>query len=124
MELEDLFSSLSLNDGTDPLNHIEFQVLTEQLPTDIILEEYTDYYLLVAKQEEGTTLVATKISLNDNTASHSNIICANHDSLQAAQFIAKALNLNKPLWLFLCMKNYEDQLISELTNGLIWNLSR
>ncbi|KAF2896080.1 hypothetical protein ILUMI_10096 [Ignelater luminosus] len=124
MELEDLFSSLTINGGTDPLNHIEFQVLTEQHPTDITLEEYTDYYLLLAKQEEGTTLVATKVSMHDDTVIQSNIICANHDSLQAAQFIAKALNLNKPLWLFLCMRNYEDQLISELTNGLIWNLSR
>ncbi|KAF2893950.1 hypothetical protein ILUMI_12224 [Ignelater luminosus] len=110
MELEDLSSSLSINDGTDPLNRIEFQVLTEQHPTDITLEEYTDYYILVAKQEEGTTLVAAKISMHDNTVFQSNVICANQDSLQVAQFIAKTLNLDKPLWLFLCMKNYEDQL--------------
>lgn len=124
MKLEDLLSSLSVGKNTGPLIHKKFQILIEQYQTDVTFEEFTDYYLLVANQAEGTSsVVGTKIAIQDGIAIQSHFVCGNQNSLQAAHDTAVTLNLNKPLCLFLCMRNYEDNLVTEFKNEPISNLT-
>lgn len=98
-----------------------FQTTINDNPTEIVYNEYITYHLIVAKQAGGSVTACKVIPAEDSSVEPKfsvNEIGGNGEIKYEAERLAEILNIKKPLLLFFCLKDYEDETIMACIEAL------
>ncbi|KAF2889231.1 hypothetical protein ILUMI_16942 [Ignelater luminosus] len=130
MNLETLMqlSSLSETLTDEPVRERTFEALIKNTATQVIYNDYIDHYFITAKQTEGK-VVACKISLSQppptDISSESgfsiNIVQDEDGFRDAAKLMALTLGIDKPLFMYLCLSDFQIDTVTELIEALSRN---
>lgn len=129
MDLVSLMNSLAISEPVEEQsrNISLFGAEIDGHHTDIVFATFTDRYLIIATQYEKLgALLHVSIEQSENgievsspVYTVSNIFGSeNIEQIAAARYIAEKLNIQKPLKIFLCMKNYKAETAKALVETL------
>lgn len=130
MDLVNLMKSMSLNEN-EQIPDSNFHVFAASIlgvHTDFVYGEFVNKYMIIAAQygKIGGLLKVTvdqaEDGLNITEPVYSVNVVFGADSIEqqaAARYIAQALDIRKPLLLFLCLKNYETDAVRAVVDALL-----
>lgn len=133
MDVIKLMESMSLtgeeNNSSDYLSFYKsIGVKINDIPTDIIYADHENRLLIIVSQYQkfGALLSVNKEQIEHLGSSSEPVytvkpLFGNEDPQQqaAARFIAEKLNIQKPLNIFLCLNNYDPNLVKALVDILL-----
>lgn len=128
MDIVNLMKSLSVNENAQPADESNFLVFGADIGgihTDFVYGEFADKYMIVAAQHGkiGSFLKLTVDQVegaSEPVYSIKVLFGSDHIEQQAAaRYIVQALNIRKPLLLFLSLKLYEPANVKAVAETLI-----
>lgn len=128
MDIVDLMKSLSVNENAQPVDETNFLVFGADIGgirTEFVYGEFADKYMIVAAQygKIGSLLKLTVDQVDGASEPvYSVKVLFGADNIEqqaAARYILQALNIQKPVLLFLSLKLYEPANVKAITETLI-----
>lgn len=125
MDLVNLLQSMTLDETPcDQSNFRIFAANVVETPTDYVFGEFADKYMLIITQfgKVGSLLKVVVDTVNEDTPVYSvNVIfgAVGEEQEAAARLIAEKINIQKPLMLFLSLKDYSRESVKAVTETLL-----
>lgn len=122
MELLDVMKNLTIKNVPTESEQLLFRSIAadiDETPTEIVIAEYTDKTLLIVSQYQkiGSLLMIQKdqiqnpVGTNDIYSTKVIFGATGEEQQVAARYLAEAINITKPLGIFINLKSYDIETV-------------